>query len=299
MPTPAPSARLRLGRRRNRRQRRRRGPRRDPRRRRPATNAVADRVADAAAYAAPIAVADHHAGKPDGEPGLQPDAAPDAAAHAAAHAKPDAPADASADTCTLALADGAADAIANPSADASALSFAVASAHAEAVALADRDARKSDGVARLRSDAAADAHPDEQPDASSGLLLLHRRLRRLYGGVDDPGLLERERSVRDQLRCSMVRWILARTAAPDAVARGHAGIYRDRRPHLRRHHVRDSAGQRRRVRGRGRRSMWRRRVSCDRGDLPSAAPRRLDDAGVVVTYTIEVETAEPLQLSAR
>ena len=83
---------------------------------------------------------------------------------------------------------------------AAALSVAHASAHAEPVALAVSETRKSDGVARLRSDAAADADPDEQPDASSGLLLLHRRLRRLYGAVDDPGLLERKRSVRDQLR---------------------------------------------------------------------------------------------------
>ena len=102
-------------------------------------------------------------------------------------------ADASADTYTLALADGAADSITNPSADAAALTAANASTDAEAVALADRDARKSDGGARLRSDAAADAEPDEQPDASSGLLLLHRRLWRLYGGVDGPGLLERKR----------------------------------------------------------------------------------------------------------
>ena len=109
-------------------------------------------------------------------------------------------ADASADTYTLALADGAADSITNPSADAAALTAANASTDAEAVALADRDARKPDGVACLRSDAAADADPDEQPDASSGLLLLHRRLRRLYGGVDDPGLLERKRSVRERLR---------------------------------------------------------------------------------------------------
>ena len=69
----------------------------------------------------------------------------------------------------------------------------VARAHAEAVALADRDARKSDGGARLRSNAAADTAPDGQSDGSSGLLLLHRRLRRLYGGVDDPGLLEWKR----------------------------------------------------------------------------------------------------------
>ena len=64
---------------------------------------------------------------------------------------------------------------------------------AAAIAFADRDARKSDGGARLRSDAAADSGSDEQPDASSGLLLLHRRLRRLHGGVDGPGLLERKR----------------------------------------------------------------------------------------------------------
>ena len=140
-------------------------------------------------------------------------------------------ADASANTCTLALADFAADSITNPSAVAAALSFAVASAHAEAVALADRDARKPDGIPCLRSDAAADAHPDEQPDASSRILLLHRRLRRVHGAVDGPGLLERKISVRDLLR-SLVCWILARTAASDAVARGHAGICRDRRPRL-------------------------------------------------------------------
>ena len=102
-------------------------------------------------------------------------------------------ADATADTCTLAPADGAADSITNPSADAAALTAANASTDAEAVALADRDARKSDGGARLCSDAAADSGSDEQPDASSGLLLLHRRLRRLHGGVDGPGLLERKR----------------------------------------------------------------------------------------------------------
>ena len=102
-------------------------------------------------------------------------------------------ADASADTYTLALADGAADSITNPSADAAALTAANASTDAEAVALADRDARKSDGIPRLRSDAAADSGSDEQPDASSGLLLLHRRLRRLHGGVYGPGLLERKR----------------------------------------------------------------------------------------------------------
>ena len=112
----------------------------------------------------------------------------------------DAAPDASPDTDTLALAHASAHADAYPSADAAALSFAVASAHAAPVALAVSETRKSDGVARLRSDAAADADPDEQPDASSGLLLLHRRLRRLYGAVDDPGLLERKRSVRDQLR---------------------------------------------------------------------------------------------------
>ena len=70
-------------------------------------------------------------------------------------------ADASADTYTLAIADCAADSITNPSADAAALTAANASTDAEAVALADRDARKSDGGARLRSDAAADARPDE------------------------------------------------------------------------------------------------------------------------------------------
>ena len=102
-------------------------------------------------------------------------------------------ADASADTYTLAIADCAADSITNPSADAAALTAANASTDTEAVALADRDARKPDGGARLRSDAAADSGSDEQPDASSGLLLLHRRLRRLHGGVDGPGLLERKR----------------------------------------------------------------------------------------------------------
>ena len=111
--------------------------------------------------------------------------APDSSTDAA----PDAPPD----TDTLALAHASAHADAYPSADAAALSFAVASAHAEAVALADRDARKPDGIPRLCSDAAADSGSDEQPDASSGLLLLHRRLRRLHGGVDGPGLLERKR----------------------------------------------------------------------------------------------------------
>ena len=168
------------------------------------TLAEANTAAHTYADAAPIAVADHHSRRPDGAPGLQSDAAADAPADtdtiALAHAPADAAPDASADTYTLALADGAADASANPSADAAALSFAVARAHAEAIALADRDARKPDGGARLRSDAAADAHPDEQPDASSRILLLHRRLRRLYGGVDETGLLERERSVRERLR---------------------------------------------------------------------------------------------------
>ena len=102
-------------------------------------------------------------------------------------------ADASADTYTLAIADCAADSITNPSADAAALTAANASTDAEAVALADRDARKPDGIPRLCSDAAADSGSDEQPDASSGLLLLHRRLRRLHGAVDGPGLLERKR----------------------------------------------------------------------------------------------------------
>ena len=61
------------------------------------------------------------------------------------------------------------------------------------VALAISETRRSDGGARLRSDAAADAAPDGQSDGSSGLLLLHRRLRRLHGAVDGPGLLERKR----------------------------------------------------------------------------------------------------------
>ena len=65
-------------------------------------------------------------------------------------------------------------------------------ARAAAFTFADRDARKSDGIPRLRSDAAADDEPDEQSDGSSGLLLLHRRLRRLHGAVDGPGLLERK-----------------------------------------------------------------------------------------------------------
>ena len=112
-------------------------------------------------------------------------------------ASTDAPADAPADTCTFAPAHAPADASAKPSAVAAALYVAT---DAETVALADRDARKPDGIPRLRSNAAADAHPDEQPDASSRILLLHRRLRRLYGGVDDPGLLERKRSVRERLR---------------------------------------------------------------------------------------------------
>ena len=64
---------------------------------------------------------------------------------------------------------------------------------AAAIAFADRDARKSDGGARLRSDAAADSGSDEQSDGSSRLLLLHRRLRCLHGAVDGPGLLERKR----------------------------------------------------------------------------------------------------------
>ena len=140
-------------------------------------------------------------------------------------------ADASADTCTLAIADCAADSITNPSADAAALTAANASTDAEAVALADRDVRKSDGGARLRSNAAADAASDGQSDGSSGLLLLHRRLRRLHGAVDETGLLERKRSVRNSVR-SVVCWFLARTAAFDAVARGHAGICRVRRPRL-------------------------------------------------------------------
>ena len=105
-------------------------------------------------------------------------------------ASTDAPADAPADTCTFAPAHAPADASAKPSAVAAALYVAT---DAEAVALADRDARKSDGGARLRSDAAADAAPDGQSDGSSGLLLLHRRLRRLHGAVDGPGLLERKR----------------------------------------------------------------------------------------------------------
>jgi len=168
------------------------------------TLAEANTAAHTYADAAPIAVADHHSRRPDGAPGLQSDAAADAAADtdtiALAHAPADAAPDASADTYTLALADGAADSITNPSAVAAALSFAVASAHAETVALADRDARKPDGIPRLRSDAATDAHPDEQPDAGSGLLLLHRRLRRLHGAVDGSGLLEWKRSVRERLR---------------------------------------------------------------------------------------------------
>ena len=108
-------------------------------------------------------------------------------------ASTDAPADAPADTCTFAPAHAPADASAKPSAVAAALYVAT---DAETVALADRDARKPDGGARLRSDAAADVNPDEQPVGSSGLLLLGRRLRRLYGGVDFSGLLERKRSVR-------------------------------------------------------------------------------------------------------
>ena len=109
-------------------------------------------------------------------------------------------ADASADTCTLAIADCAADSITNPSADTAALIATNASADAEPVALANSDARKPYSGARLCSDAAADEQPDEQPDGSSGLLLLGRRLRRLYGGVDFSGLLERKISVREQLR---------------------------------------------------------------------------------------------------
>ena len=106
-----------------------------------------------------------------------------------------------------------------------------ASTDAETVALADRDARKSDGGARLRSNATADAAPDGQSDGSSGLLLLHRRLQRLHGAVDETGMLERKRSVRNSVR-SVVCWFMARTAAFDAVARGHVGICRDRRPRL-------------------------------------------------------------------
>ena len=134
---------------------------------------------------------------PDSSTDAAPDASPDTDTIALADAPADAAPDASADTYTLALADGAADASAKPSAVAAALYVAT---DAEPVSLAVSETRKSDGVARLRSDAAADADPDEQPDASSGLLLLHRRLRRLYGGVDDPGLLERKRSVRERLR---------------------------------------------------------------------------------------------------
>ena len=73
-------------------------------------------------------------------------------------ASTDAPADAPADTCTFAPAHAPADASAKPSAVAAALYVAT---DAEAVALADRDARKSDGGARPRSDAAADVNPDE------------------------------------------------------------------------------------------------------------------------------------------
>ena len=165
------------------------------------TLAEANTAAHTYADAAPIAVADHHSRRPDGAPGLQSDAAADAPADtdtiALAHAPADAAPDASADTYTLALADGAADASAKPSAVAAAVYVVT---HAAPIALAVSETRKSDGVARLRSDAAADAHPDEQPDASSRILLLGRRLRRLYGGVDGSGLLERKRSVRERLR---------------------------------------------------------------------------------------------------
>ena len=112
-------------------------------------------------------------------------------------ASTDAPADAPADTCTFAPAHAPADASAKPSAVAAALYVAT---DAAPIALAVSKTRKSDGVARLRSDAAADVSPDEQPVGSAGLLLLGRRLRRLYGGVDFSGLLERKISVREQLR---------------------------------------------------------------------------------------------------
>ena len=134
---------------------------------------------------------------PDASTDAPPDASADTDTIALAHASADAAPVASADTCTLALADGAADASAKPSAVAAALYVVT---HAAPIALAVSETRKSDGVAHLRSDAAADADPDEQPDASSGLLLLHRRLRRLYGAVDGSALLEWKRSVRERLR---------------------------------------------------------------------------------------------------
>ena len=115
-------------------------------------------------------------------------------------ASTDAPADAPADTCTFAPAHAPADASAKPSTVAAALIATNSSANAEPVALANSDARKPYSGARLCSDAAPHEQPDEQPVGSSGLLLLGRRLRRLYGGVDVSGLLERKRSVREQLR---------------------------------------------------------------------------------------------------
>ena len=129
---------------------------------------------------------------PDSSTDAAPDASADTCTLAPAHAPADAPAD------TAAHADP--DAFADAAADARAVAGSVAQAHAAPIALAFSETRKSDGVARLRSDAAADSGSDEQPDGSSRLLLLHRRLRRLYGGVDDPGLLERKRSVRERLR---------------------------------------------------------------------------------------------------
>ena len=93
-------------------------------------------------------------------------------------ASTDAPPDASADAYTLALADGAADSITKPSADAAALYVAT---DAEPVALAVSETRKSDGVARLRSDATtipgADARAvaaaDVQSHGGARLLLRH------------------------------------------------------------------------------------------------------------------------------
>jgi len=206
-----------------------------------AAHAHANAVAVAAPDATTVAAPDHHAWRPDGAPNEPADATAYFEADAPAHAKPDAEADASPDAEAHAAPHADPNAFADAAADARAVAGSVAQAYAAPIALADRDARKSDGGARLRSNTAADAAPDGQSDGSSGLLLLHRRLRRVHGAVDGPGLLERKISVRDLLR-SLVCWILARTAASDAVARGHAGICRVRRPRLRRHHVRNRAG---------------------------------------------------------
>ena len=122
---------------------------------------------------------------PDSSTDAPPDASPDTDTIALAHAPADAAPDASADTCTLALADGAADASAKPSAVAAALYVAT---DAEPVALAVSETRKSDGVARLCSnattipgaDARAVATADVQSHGAARLLLRHVRNNRLH-----------------------------------------------------------------------------------------------------------------------